>query len=440
MLISKATLKDLSFTGHDTEGNLLNLIDRCNTYVGRNILLKQISKSPSNFESLIAQQNVIRFWVNHPQYWSSEISNGTIVMLEKFFESADSYTSQPSGLLSGKLFQKIFNRNEYHFTQFSLSHLSDFLKGCQAFTNILQQEKELPQMLFDTLTEMATLLAHRLSKDIININKDSPFKTVAQLSFHARREMKACVHQLIQLYASLDSWQGMALASKENAWQFPTIVPQNKVCLLAKGLYHPLLKDAVRYNVSFSEGANFMMLTGANMSGKTTLMRALGISAILAHLGMAVPAEEMTISFLDSVITNMHVEDDLLKGESFFLAEVKSIKQTAESIAQNSAQLVLMDELFKGTNVHDACECTKAIVEGLLQHPNNLMILSTHLHEVAHHFEHHKGLVFYCFHTTLSQEGNFEFNYQLQPGISDERIGYKILVKEGIVSILNKKS
>lgn len=181
-----------------------------------------------------------------------------------------------------------------------------------------------------------------------------------------------------------------------------------------------------------------MILTGANMSGKTTLMRAMGVSAILAHLGMGVPAQEMSISFLEGVITNMHVEDDLLKGESFFLAEVKNIKQTAEVVAEKGAQLILMDELFKGTNVHDAYECTKAIVEGLLQHPQHIMVLSTHLHEVARHFEQHKGLSFYCFSTSLAGDGSFQFNYQLQSGISDERIGYKILVKEGIVEILNR--
>ena len=70
---------------------------------------------------------------------------------------------------------------------------------------------------------------------------------------------------------------------------------------------------------------------------------------------------------------------------------------------------------------------------------DSIMILSTHLHEVAHHFEKQKGLVFYCFHTTIGKEGNFEFNYQLKEGISDERIGYKILVKEGIVNILHSK-
>jgi DNA mismatch repair protein MutS len=441
MINSKRTLKDLSFTGTDAGNNIMNLIDRCTTAAGRTVLQRQLLKSPASYEGLVRQQEVIRYWAAHPQHWSSLITNGTIVMLEKFYESADSYASHPgtAGFMSGKFFQKFFNRNEYHFTQFSLSHLSDFLKGCQDFVQLLDEAETLPGLLAATFLDMRTALDHRLTHDLVRIHKDTPFKEVAQLSFHARREMKANIHKLIDLYAQLDAWYGMASATNEHRWVFPELLPQQEVCLEAKGLHHPFLENAVQYDIAFCKGQNFMLLTGANMSGKTTLMRTLGVSAMLAHLGMGVPADALRISFLEGVITNMHVEDDLLKGESFFLAEVKSMKQTAEAVAYSGSQLVLMDELFKGTNVHDAYECTKAIVAGLLQHPRHIMILSTHLHEVAHHFEQHEGLSFYRFRTTLGTDGNFRFDYQLSEGISDERIGYKILVREGIVDILNGK-
>jgi DNA mismatch repair ATPase MutS len=440
---SKRTLKDLSFSNNGTEGNVLNLIDRCSTFVGRTVLQRQLSKAPSNFIDLKKQQEVIKYWAENKQNWTEQITNGTIVMLEKFYESADTYTGHPGGMnfVTGKFFQKIFNRNEYHFTQFSISHLSDFLCGCQHFVSLLDSDKnKLPILLQELLEDMKMRLDHRLTSELVNINKETPFKEIAQLSFHARREMKSAVQHLTEHFAVLDAWHSMAKATIENGWHFPTLVHQDEVCLITKGLFHPLLDNAVQYDINFTKDKNFMLLTGANMSGKTTLMRTLGVAAILAHLGMGVPAQSMTISFLDSVITNMHVEDDLLKGESFFLAEVKSMKQTAESVAQKGSQLILMDELFKGTNVHDAYECTKAIVEGLLQHPNHLMILSTHLHEVARYFENNKGLNFYCFSTTLANDGSFKFNYLLEPGISDERIGYKILVQEGIVDILNTKN
>ena len=135
-------------------------------------------------------------------------------------------------------------------------------------------------------------------------------------------------------------------------------------------------------------------------------MRALGVGALLAHLGMGVPAESMRISFLQGIITNMQVEDSILKGESYFFAEVQRMKQTAEKLLQYQPHLVLMDELFKGTNVHDAYECTKAVVEGLLNHPNHLMILSTHLYEVAQQFSNNNEILFSYFVTNLAEDGS----------------------------------
>src|SRR5690606_27086311 len=135
-------------------------------------------------------------------------------------------------------------------------------------------------------------------------------------------------------------------------------------------------------------------LTGANMSGKTTFMRSLGVSALLAHLGMGVPAQEFHISFLEGIITHMHVEDNLILGESYFFAEVRRMKQTAQKLQKPLPHLVLMDELFKGTNVHDAYKCTKAVTEGLLLHENHIMILSTHLYEVAQQFKDRSDIIF----------------------------------------------
>lgn len=437
---NKQTLKDLSFTGADDGYNVLHLIDRCNTILGRELLQKLLSKGIDNFESLKAQQDAILYWHAHLHCWPKEISNGTIVMLEKFYEAADTYSGHPGGinLFGGKMLQKIFNRNEYHFTQFSLSHLSDFLKGCQCFVQLFEHEKHLPSLIKTNYEAIQKSLQHSLTADLISINKNTSFKEIVRLSFHARREMKSNIHELMHLFAQQDAWFGMAKASTEHKWNFPKLKTAEEVCYKAKKMYHPLLKNAIEYDIDFEKGSNFMLLTGANMSGKTTLMRTLGISAILSHIGMAVPAAEMQISFLEGVITNMHVEDDLFKGESFFLAEVKNMKRTAEVIAHSKGHLVLMDELFKGTNVHDAYECTKAIVAALGHYPNHIMILSTHLHEIAHYFQNEKGLRFYCFNTKVSSEGNFEFNYQLQQGISDEKIGYKILEKEGVVAILNR--
>ena len=116
------------------------------------------------------------------------------------------------------------------------------------------------------------------------------------------------------------------------------------------------------------------------------------------------------------------------------------MKQTATKLKQPEPHLVLMDELFKGTNVHDAYECTRAVMDGLLHHQNHMMILSTHLYEVAQQFISNKDILFSYFVTKMAENGGYEFTYELKQGISNDRIGYRILQKEGVIDLLHKAS
>lgn len=436
----KITLKDLSIDGA-AGGGVFALIDRTTTTAGRQALRYHLQHPPSGYEDLLAMQEAVKWWMQHPDKWPSIISNGTIVLLEKFFDSADSVSTVPTGLsmVFGSFIQKLFNKNQYTFIQFSLSHLADFLKGNAALTDLLEddQVQPLPSLLRTILESIAAEMKSPLTERLVNVSKQTPYSDLVRLAYRARREMKHISEKLQILYARLDAIQAMAKATKEHLWTMPEILPALPIHLNAKGLYHPLVPAAVAYDFSFHKKQHFLFLTGANMSGKTTLLRALGVAALLAHLGMGAPAASIQLSFLNGIITNMHVEDNILKGESYFFAEVQRMKNTALRIRGEEPHLILMDELFKGTNVHDAYECTKAVVDGLLTHPNHLMVLSTHLHEVAQHFEGREDMVFACFETQTSGEGGFAFTYALKPGVSDDRIGYRILQQEGVIDLLN---
>jgi DNA mismatch repair ATPase MutS len=434
----KTTLRDLSIFGNQGE-DISSLIDRCTTSTGREYLRSYIRNPPDTYDALLAMQEVIRWWSLNEREWTTVVSNGTIVMLEKFYEAADGSAQAPGeiSMLVGNFFQRFLNRNEYSFIQFSLTHLSDFLKGMQALSGLIRRE-ELPAMLRNELELVAKELDHRLVPELVAIDKKTPYKQLARLAFRARRELKNPVQRLLLHYARLDCWQGLGRATAALGWVFPTLHPALPVVFKATGLHHPLLSTPVSYEIGFDAQQHFLLLTGANMSGKTTFMRSLGVAALLSHLGMGAPAATMEISFLQGVITNMHVEDNILRGESYFFAEVQRMKSTARRIVGEQPQLVLMDELFKGTNVHDAYECTRAVVDGLLHHPRHLMVLSTHIHEVAHHFEERGDILFAYFVTTMSEDGSFRFTYELRPGISNDRIGYRILRQEGIIDLLTK--
>ena len=173
------------------------------------------------------------------------------------------------------------------------------------------------------------------------------------------------------------------------------------------------------------------------MAGKSTFIKAVGVSVYLAHIGMGVPAQELQLNFFDGLISNIHVIDNIIKGESYFFNEVQRIRKTIEQITDGRNWLVLIDELFKGTNVEDALKCSKTVIEGLRRINNALFILSTHLYEIGESLKQYSNIQFRYFETTVKDEQLY-FNYTLKEGISNDRLGYLILKKEGVVDMLEK--
>jgi DNA mismatch repair protein MutS len=202
-------------------------------------------------------------------------------------------------------------------------------------------------------------------------------------------------------------------------------------------LYHILLPHPVAYDIELNQQHNFIFLTGANMAGKSTLIKAVGSSVFLAHIGMGVPAGKMTLTLFDGLLSNINVVDNIAKGESFFFNEVQRIKNTIEKINTGKKWLVLIDELFKGTNVQDAMKCSTTVIKGLIKIKNSLFVLSTHLYEIGDELKAYPNISFKYFETNVKDE-QLEFSYQLRDGISNDRIGYVILKREKVVELLEK--
>ncbi len=434
MQIDKTTLQDLSFLSGAQSA--FSLINRCTTQAGTEHLRQHVQHPPATYKDLLEFQDGVRFWIQYPDLWTPAISNGTLVMLEKFYESAEAGIEKPGSfsLAMEALMQKLFNKNRYSFIRFSISHLVDFLQGCNDLVKL--QDKNPPLLVLQDLSHMQTILATPLCKALLQTDTQADQKELLRLSYHARRSLGPKVQQLKACYARLDAMQSLARATLEHNWTVPQLLPSEALCFEAEQLFHPLLQHPVPYDIRLSGQQHFLFLTGANMSGKSTLIRAMGMGALLAHLGMGVPAREMKISFLEGIITNMQVSDNIFTGESYFFAEVQRMKITAEKLSRSKFHLVLMDELFKGTNVHDAYECSHAVIDGLLHQQHNLMALSTHLNELSAHLQHAPGVIFrYCY-TNITAEGKYYFTYQLKEGVSKDRIGYLVLKNEGVLSLL----
>ncbi|MBD0287860.1 MAG: DNA mismatch repair protein MutS, partial [Flavisolibacter sp.] len=256
-------------------------------------------------------------------------------------------------------------------------------------------------------------------------------------AYHLRIVYRSETLEMVDVFSRLEAWHSMAVAVRTYNLHFPKFLDQEQPYLKAEGLYHVLLQQPVAYDLIMHPEQNFLFLTGANMAGKSTLIKAVGAAVFLAHIGMGVPARDMQLSLFDGLLTNINVADNIAKGESYFFNEVQRIKNTIYKINDGRKWLVLIDELFKGTNVQDAMKCSLAVIKGLIKIKNSLFILSTHLYEIGEELAQFPNIAFKFFETTVTED-QLAFSYQLKDGISNDRIGYVILKREKVVEMLEK--
>ncbi len=435
MEIDKTTITDLSIFSSEEEFSVFSKINQCVTTRGKEQLRATLNKPLQSAADIREVQHVLQYIIKEKANWPTVISNGTIMVVERFFESNISpIPSRPSKVSA--ITYKMINGHDFSLVKYSINHYFDFIKGMQhLLAHFLKPET--PELLVMVLKAAEKIMAQdRL--DAISTYKratDIPSHEMLYLGHFLRYQYKHNMIGLLGIFSQLDAWYGMAMAVIEHKLTFPEIVDSHQPLIDAKGLYHILLKEPVAYDVSLDKQTNFLFLTGANMAGKSTFIKAVGSAVFLAHTGMGVPAQRMTLSVFDGMLSNINVIDNIMKGESYFFNEVQRIKSTVSKISDGRKWLILIDELFKGTNVQDAMKCSTAVIEGLLKIKNSLFILSTHLYEIGDDLKKHNNISFNYFETSVIND-QLSFNYQLRSGISNDRLGYLILKKEGVVKML----
>ncbi len=437
MEIDKVTYYDLSIFNNEEEYSLLHRINFCNTFGGKQKLEYLLTHPHHNLKKIIdTQQTLIQIGEVIPQ-WPTEITNGTILMLEKFYgypfdKIPDSYSPLPA------LIYKIFDAPDYRLVRYTVGHFVDFLKGMNHLQHLLGRDDVSP-ILQLLLQDIRKLLKHELIREMIGLTetaKLTPQKLLRYGNF-LRNNYKTEAELLIDIYHKLDAYYSMSKAVMHFNLHFPQMKETDEPLIQAKGLYHLLLQTPVAYDITLNPQTNFLFLTGANMAGKSTFIKSVGCAVYLAHLGMGVPAASMELSLFDGLLSNIQVQDNIVKGESYFYNEVQRIKNTVLKITDGRKWLVLIDELFKGTNIQDAMHCSTAVIKGLLKIKSSLFILSTHLYEIGEELKPYSNISFRYFETTATDE-QLQFSYQLKEGISNDRFGYLILKREKVVEMLEK--
>lgn len=437
MQIDKTTLSDLSIFHSDEEHSVFHYFNFTTSTGGKDWLKHLFAHPYIDIKKITDTQQTIKLILHHHNAWPTIITNGTIMVIEKFYETPlEPCPLQPNYFAS--LSYKFFNSADCSMIKYSVNHFADFAIGLELLISIFDNE-QLPDLLKNIINRIKALLNKDVIHRLISLKKQHNISLVDYLTFgmFLKNTFKDDAQELIDLYSHLDALYSMAIACKKFSLTFPAMHIGSTPYIVASDLYHPLLKTPVAYNLTLNQQANFLFLTGANMAGKSTFIKAVGVAVYLAHLGMGVPARDMQLSLFDGLLSNIHVEDNIARGESYFFNEVQRIKKTIDKINDGRNWLILIDELFKGTNVQDATKCSIVVIEGLLKMKNALFILSTHLYEIADNLRQHSNITFNYFETSIA-DGQLVFSYRLKEGISNDRLGYLILKREGVVEMLEK--
>jgi DNA mismatch repair ATPase MutS len=435
MQIDKITFNDISIFHQEEEFSIFHKLNFTRTIGGKEWLRRFFKDPHPDLKRILGTQAIIKALLEHIDEWPTDISNGTILVMDKFLDYSLDPVPESQNTFNSFSY-KVLHGPDYSMIKYSVKHFADFYRGMRQLANLLSSV-ELPGQIRFYIDRIVKALKaeplHRLSETRF----DTKFNTQQNLYFayHLKTDYRSETQDLMEIFYRLDAWYSMAVAVKTYDLHFPKFVEQDQPYLKAEGLYHVLLDKPVAYDLVMHPDQNFLFLTGANMAGKSTLIKAVGSSVFLAHLGMGVPAKNMELTVFDGLLSNINVVDNIAKGESYFFNEVQRIKNTINKINDGKKWLVLIDELFKGTNVQDAMKCSLTVIRGLIKIHNSLFILSTHLYEIGEELKKHPNIAFKYFETNV-HEDQLSFSYQLKEGISNDRIGYVILKREKVVEML----
>lgn len=224
------------------------------------------------------------------------------------------------------------------------------------------------------------------------------------------------------------------LASDEPEWVMPELL-DGPATFAAEGLGHPLLKREERKvaDVALDPPGRFLLVTGSNMSGKSTLLRSLGLAAVLAQTGSVVCARSLQLTPM-RVFTSMRIRDSLTSGVSLFMAELLRLKALVDAadVADAAPLMYLVDEVLQGTNSEERRIAARRIVSHLLE-CNAIGAVTTH--DLALHDDPELDPASTKVHfreTVVDGEEVLTFDYRLRPGLATSRNALKLLKMVGL--------
>ena len=293
-------------------------------------------------------------------------------------------------------------------------------KNAQA-SNHLKQLSELFSRM-DTINNLVTAVVFN-GTFLFNIH-------VLKALLKWKKEYSSELEKWVEVIGEFESLNSLANFAYNNPdYVFPKINSEFKIGF--KDLSHPLLNPETRVgNDTHFYPQSFMILTGSNMSGKSTFLRSLGINMVLGGIGSVVCSSEADMHPLP-VLVSMRLSDSLADSESYFFAEIKRLKQIMDALEEKPA-FVLLDEILRGTNSDDKRNGTIEVVKKIID-KNAIGAIATHDIEVCLTTnEYPEVLTNQCFEVEI-KDNDLHFDYKLRKGICKNKSATFLMQKMGVI-------
>jgi DNA mismatch repair protein MutS len=437
-IADKQTLEDLNMLGKYKKQSVFSLFNIVET-TGAEKLLAAMFQQPLQDPAKINDRSAI-FSYFQQKALTFPFTKEQLSITENYL-SGDSGSHLPSvafNLIKSKVLSIALKDEVYDGTRAGLQQAVALLITFNGFLNDLPDEGH-PYS--DSILAAKNCFRNEQLSQLIHDAgaKQLSFTGIIKYDYLLRNVMRDDVQLMLQVIYHLDVYIHIGQLAGVKGFSYAKALAKENNIIHVEDLKHPGIDKATGNDLDMGADRNLIFLTGANMAGKSTFMKAFAINIYLAHMGFPVAAKQMTFSVKDGIYTSINVADDLEQGYSHFYAEVLRVKKVAEEVSSKKDLVIIFDELFKGTNVKDAYDATLAITEIFTEYANCIFIISTHIIEVGDALGRACDNVQLLYLPTVMNGNLPAYTYRLMQGITSDRHGMMIIENEGILAMLQSR-
>ena len=435
-ITDRQTTEDLNLLGRFKKDSVINIFDRTRTRAGRQALEDMFRKPMTNAQEINERSRIFSYYKSLNREFPFDETQ--VELIEYYINSNTSTDAMSSAMniFTSKCKMVLANNRAYEKMLEGMGMLAKVILGAVEMVEAFPRENCPDINEIEVLTSAITSDYRSKLQTIAKKNVDMTLGQAISADKLMRLTLGDAVRTMMQLLAKLDLNMAVGSTAADKEFGFAEAVNAQERFIEMEGVYHPSLVKPVANDIRIDAEKNVFFLTGVNMAGKSTFMKAVSIALYLAQMGFPVPASKIRFTPVDGIFTSINVPDDIAQGYSHFYAEVLRVKSIAQRVAEGRNLFVIFDELFKGTNVKDAYDATLAVTDAYASHRNCLYIISTHIVEVGPALSEKCGNVQFRFLPTQMDGTRLVYPYKLAEGISADRHGMTIIKNEKILDII----